>query len=84
MSVVETFLEGTIRTATPLALAALGETVTERAGIINIGLEGAIIAGAFGAFVSSGYGGTWIGLAGAGVAGDHLGDLCFFCNSSAC
>ena len=43
------FLDATIRTATPLALAALGETVVERAGMINIGLEGTIIAGAFGA-----------------------------------
>ncbi|MEO7366441.1 MAG: ABC transporter permease [Gemmatimonadaceae bacterium] len=69
MSVLATFLEGTIRTATPLALAALGETVTERAGVINVGLEGAIIAGAFGAFVASGLGGVWVGMAGAGVAG---------------
>lgn len=69
MSAIETFLEGTIRTATPLALAALGETVTERAGVINIGLEGAIIAGAFGAFVATGLGGVWVGLTGAGVAG---------------
>jgi len=43
------FLDATIRTATPLALAALGETIVERAGMINIGLEGTIIAGAFGA-----------------------------------
>lgn len=69
MSAIEAFLEGTIRTATPLALAALGETVTERAGIINIGLEGAIIAGAFGAFVATGVGGVWLGLAGAGASG---------------
>lgn len=48
------FLEATIRTATPLALAALGETIVERAGIINIGLEGMIIAGAFGAAVGAG------------------------------
>jgi simple sugar transport system permease protein len=48
------FLEATVRTATPLALAALGESVTERAGIINIGLEGAIMAGAFGALVGAG------------------------------
>ena len=69
MSTLEAFLQGTIRTATPLAFAALGETVTERAGVINVGLEGAIIAGAFGAFVTSGFAGTWIGFAGAGIAG---------------
>ena len=55
------FLEATVRTATPLALAALGESIVERAGLINIGLEGAIIAGAFGAFV------------GAQVAGGSVG-----------
>lgn len=65
----ETFLEGTIRTATPLGFAALGETITERSGIINIGLEGAIIAGAFGAFVAAGTGSVWAGFAGAAVAG---------------
>lgn len=47
------FLEATVRTATPLALAALGELVVERAGVINIGLEGAILAGAFGAVVGA-------------------------------
>lgn len=69
MSALETFLEGTIRTATPLAFAALGETVVERSGIINIGLEGAIIAGAFGGFVAAAYGGVWAGFAGAALAG---------------
>jgi len=69
MSALETFLEGTIRTATPLAFAALGETVAERAGVINIGLEGAIIAGAFGGFVAAGSGSVWLGFAGAGLAG---------------
>jgi ABC-type uncharacterized transport system permease subunit len=69
VSALETFLQGTIRTATPLAFAALGETVVERAGIINVGLEGAIIAGAFGGFVLAGVAGTWTGFIGAGVAG---------------
>jgi simple sugar transport system permease protein len=69
MSAVETFLEGTVRTATPLAFAALGETIVERSGIINIGLEGAIIAGAFGGFVAAGSGSIWIGFAGAMTAG---------------
>lgn len=57
------FLEATVRTATPLALAALGESIVERAGLINIGLEGAIISGAFGAFVGAQVaGGAWTGM----------------------
>lgn len=75
MSMIEAFLEGTVRTATPLALAALGETVVERSGVINIGLEGAIIAGAFGGFVSAGLAGTWAGFAGAAIAGAFIAFL---------
>lgn len=69
MSAIETFLEGTVRTATPLAFAAIGETVAERAGVINIGLEGAIIAGAFGGFVAAGSGSVMAGFVGAAFAG---------------
>ncbi len=65
------FLDATIRTATPLALAALGETVVERAGMINIGLEGTIIAGAFGAVVAA----ALLGAAGALVAAVAAGVL---------
>ena len=63
------FLQAMIRTAMPLALAALGELVVERAGIINIGLEGALIAGAFGALVGAGVGNTVIGYAAGALAG---------------
>jgi simple sugar transport system permease protein len=69
MSAIETFLEGTVRTATPLAFAAIGETVAERAGVINIGLEGAIIAGAFGGFAAAGTGSVLVGFIGAALAG---------------
>ncbi|MGQ0712628.1 MAG: ABC transporter permease [Gemmatimonadaceae bacterium] len=65
---VEGLLEATVRTATPLALAALGETVVERSGVINIGLEGIILAGAFGALVGASTSGAG-GVAGAGAAG---------------
>ena len=44
------FLEAAVRTATPLLIASAGEAVSERAGVINIGMEGCIIAGAYAAF----------------------------------
>jgi ABC-type uncharacterized transport system permease subunit len=66
------FLEATIRTATPLALAAIGELVVERAGVINIGLEGALIAGAFGALIGAGIGGTTAGFVAGMVAGSMV------------
>jgi ABC-type uncharacterized transport system permease subunit len=63
------FLESGVRFATPLAYAALGELVVERAGVINIGLEGTIIGGAFGALVFAGTGSVSLGFTGAVLAG---------------
>ena len=63
------FLDATVRTATPLALAALGETIVERAGVINIGLEGTIIAGAFSAVAIAAAAGVAGAFAGATIAG---------------
>lgn len=68
------FLEATVRTATPLALAALGESITERGGVINVGLEGAIIAGCFGALLAT-QGGVSAGLAGGMAGGLVIGVL---------
>ena len=68
------FLEAAVRLGIPLALAALGETITQRSGVINIGLEGSIIAGALGgamgalAFESAGLGVVAGALAGLAVA----------------
>jgi ABC-type uncharacterized transport system permease subunit len=77
--VVAPFLAATVRTATPLALAALGELLVERAGLINIGLEGAILAGAFGALVGATAGGVAAGYAAAVAGGLLVGALFALC-----
>jgi simple sugar transport system permease protein len=59
-----------IRLATPLLLAALGGMFSERSGVINIALEGLMLAGAFTAASVTWYAGSpWAGLLAAVVAG---------------
>jgi general nucleoside transport system permease protein len=57
-----------VRLATPIFLASLGEVVAERAGLVNVGLEGMMLCGAFGGVAGSDLGGV-----GAGIV---LGVLC--------
>jgi simple sugar transport system permease protein len=60
-------LESTIRLATPLILAALGGLLSERAGLIDLGLEGKLLAAAFAAAGTAAVtGSAWAGLA-AGI-----------------
>ena len=60
----------TIRLSTPLLLAALGGLFSERSGVINIALEGLLLAGAFTAATVTHFSGNpWIGLAAAILAG---------------
>ncbi len=69
-------LAATIRIATPIALAAMGGAFSERAGIINIGLEGMILSGAFAAVVGSFYSGSpWLGVLLSVIAGGLIGAL---------
>ena len=63
-------LFSTIRLATPLVLAALGGLYSERAGVINIALEGLMLSGAFTAASITFYANSpWIGTGAAMLAG---------------
>lgn len=62
------FMEAAVRLGAPLALAALGETVAERSGVLNLGIEGSMIGGALGGaigaiFLGSANGGLLVGAA---------------------
>ena len=60
----------TLRISTPIALAATGETYSERAGIVNLGLEGQLLIGAFAAVLGSHYSGSpYVGMLLAMAAG---------------
>ena len=66
------FLAAAVRVATPLLLAATGETITERAGVINLGIEGMMLSGALAATLGASMWGDWAGLGCAAVAGMAL------------
>lgn len=63
-------------TATPLLYGALGEVVTERAGVLNLGIEGTMYAGAFVGFLATARTGSpWLGLGAAVLVGLLAGAL---------
>jgi len=63
-----------IRMAIPFLLTALGETITERSGVRNLGLEGIILVSAFGSFfVAARTGSAWLGLLAGVLAGGFIG-----------
>src|SRR4051812_33881363 len=66
------FLAASVRVATPLLFAATGETIAERSGVINLGIEGTMLAGALAAAIGAAAGGPWVGLACAASAGMGL------------
>lgn len=80
--VVIAVMGGAIRVSTPYLFVALGETLTERSGRVNLGLEGTLVLGAMTAFaVSFLTGSPWLGVLAAGIAGTCLGALhALICN----
>jgi general nucleoside transport system permease protein len=74
---LESVLTGAVRGGTSILFATLGETVSERAGVINLGTEGSMLIGALTAYaVGIETGSPWVGvlaglLAGAALAGVH-------------
>ena len=73
---MEALLEAALRLAAPLLLAALGELVIERAGLIDIGIEGTMLTGAFAGFVVAlATGSPLAGVAAAAAAGVAVGGL---------
>jgi ABC-type uncharacterized transport system permease subunit len=69
-------LGGAIRVGTPLLWVSLGETVTEKAGRINLGLEGTLLMGAMTAYaVSLASGNPWLGILAAACVGVLFGVL---------
>lgn len=71
MSLLIDVMSGGVRGGTSIMYAALGETVSERAGVINLGTEGSMLVGALSAYaVSVETGSPWTGaLAGAAAGG---------------
>lgn len=63
-------LFGSVTAAIPLLLAGLGEQMSEKAGVLNIGIEGMMIAGAYLGFVGAYYSGSfWLGFLAGAVGG---------------
>lgn len=74
MTVLVGILASGIRLATPYLYAAIGETFSQRSGVLNLGVEGQMLLGAFAAFyVALTTGNLWLGVLAALIVGALMG-----------
>jgi len=74
---VQALLQATVRMATPLTFTAVGETYGERAGVVNIGLEGLMLIGSIAAYAVAYFSGSVpLGILAAAITAGVFG-LCF-------
>jgi general nucleoside transport system permease protein len=73
-TVIVAVLGGALRVSTPFLFVSLGETITEKSGRINLGLEGILVFGAMTAYAVSYHSGSpWVGVLAAAAAGMGFG-----------
>ena len=79
ISFLISLLSGMFRMAAPILFAALGELVTERSGVLNLGIEGMMTIGGFAGYLATYYTGSpWIGILWAIIAGATVSALMAF------
>lgn len=85
LSALPDILAASIRLCVPLLFVALGELFSERAGMVNIGLDGLMTIGAFVGFVV-GYktGNLWLGALSGAIAGVVINMIYAFCTINLC
>lgn len=67
---ISSLVSGGVIAGIPLIYAGLGEAISERAGVLNVGLEGMMLGGAYGGFVGAlHFNSTWFGLLSGGMTG---------------
>lgn len=72
-AVLTALLVAVLASAVPLMLAAIGEAVGQQSGVLNVGLEGVMLVGAYFGFVAAhATGGLWLGLLVGALAGAAL------------
>lgn len=73
MNTLLTIISITLMYSTPLVFGAMGGVVSEKSGVVNIGIEGMMAIGAFvGSAVGTTFNNAWLGLLAAGVAGSLM------------